>query len=183
MVIREGWKRSSGAWRHGSINPALVTDRLNDPFIDLIHRVSTASSDMVGQPVSVRTVPTDKASLSAVRSSGAGGSGKPTGVIVTLLMGAFLGGFLAALVMPFMAFACVMLATLVVGSTLVGVRYGASFQIVKSAFVLLFFGQLGYGISLLTRGLVGHISRRRDSGSDQSGNTRPLRFKKRDRAT
>ncbi len=102
---------------------------------------------------------------------------------MTLLMGAFLGGSLAALVMPFMAFACVMFATVVVGSTLVGVRYGASFQIVRSAIVLLLFGQLGFGIALLTRALLGMVSRRRDSGSGQPGSTRPLWFKKRNRAT
>ena len=101
---------------------------------------------------------------------------------MTLLMGAFLGGSLAALVMPFMAFACVMFATVVVGSTLVGFRYGASFQIVWSALVLLFFGQLGFGVALLTRGFVGHVNRRRDNGSAQSGSTRPLWLKKRDRA-
>lgn len=99
---------------------------------------------------------------------------------MALLMGAFLGGSLASLVMPFMAFACVMLATVVVGSTLVGVRFGASFQIVESAFVLLLFGQLGFGLALLTRGF---IVNRRQSGSERLNDTRPLRFKKRDRAT
>ena len=100
---------------------------------------------------------------------------------MALLMGALLGGSLASLVMPFMAFACVMLATVVVGSTLVGVRYGASFQIVESAFVLLLFGQLGFGIALLTRGFI--VNRRRQSGSERLNDTPPLRFKKRDRAT
>ena len=102
---------------------------------------------------------------------------------MALLMGAFLGGSLASLVMPFVAFACVLFATVAVGSTLVGVRYGASFQIVVSAFVLLLFGQLGFGVALLTRAFIGNVNRRRLDRSDRPNDARPLWFKKRDGAT
>ena len=101
---------------------------------------------------------------------------------MALLVGAFLGGFIASLVMPFVAFACVMFVTVAAGSTLVGVRYGASLQIVGSALVLLVFGQLGFGVALLTRGLIGNVNRRRLGGSDRPNDTRPLWFKKRDGA-
>ena len=102
---------------------------------------------------------------------------------MALLMGAFLGGSLASLVMPFLAFAGVMVATVVVGSTLVGFRYGASFTTVKSAFVLLLFGQLGFGMAVLTRGFLGHVNRRRPNGHERTHDTRPFRFRRRDRAT
>ena len=102
---------------------------------------------------------------------------------MALLMGAFVGGSLASLVMPFLAFAGVMFATVVVGSTLICLRYGASFQIVKSALVLLFFGQCGFGIALVTRGLIGTVIRRRPNGRGRPDDTRPVWFKKRDRAT
>ena len=99
---------------------------------------------------------------------------------MALLMGAFVGGSLAFLVMPFLAFAGVMFATVVVGSTLVCFRYGASFQIVRSALVLLFFGQVGFGIALVTRGLIGTVIRRRPNGrgrpDDGRANSTPLSY-------
>ncbi len=102
---------------------------------------------------------------------------------MALLMGAFLGGSMASLVMPFMAFAGVMFATVVVGATLICFRYGASFQIVRSALVLLFFGQIGFGVALVTRGLIGTVIRRRPNGRGRPDDARPVSFKKRDRAT
>ncbi len=101
---------------------------------------------------------------------------------MALLVGAFLGGSIASLVMPFVAFASVLFVTVAVGSTLVGIRCGASFQIVGSAVVLLLFGQLGFGVALLTRGIIGNVNRRRLAGSDRPSDTRPLWFKKRDGA-
>ena len=102
---------------------------------------------------------------------------------MTLLMGAFLGGVLAALVMPFLAFACVLLATILAGSVVMGVRDGASLQIVVSAFVLLLSGQLGFWVALLMRTLFVIYNRRRGIAREGApADARPIWSKRRDRA-
>ena len=103
---------------------------------------------------------------------------------MTLLMGAFLSGSLAALIMPFLAFASVLLATIVVGSALVGFRDGVSFGIIVSAFILLLSGQLGFGISLLTRAHIVSASRPTLKNRERPApDARSLWPKRRDRAT
>ncbi len=102
---------------------------------------------------------------------------------MTLLIGAFLSGCLAALVMPFLAFAFVLFVTIVAGSIVVGLRDAASFHIIISAFVLLVSGQLGFGIALLARALVATVGRRRLTGSETSVvDEQPLLSEERDQA-
>lgn len=71
-----------------------------------------------------------------------------------LCLGALLAGLVAASVMPFLPFACAVLAAIVLGaaSTLIG---GApAVQTLLSAAALLFTSQIGYGLGVVGIALV-----------------------------
>ena len=94
-----------------------------------------------------------------------------------LCLGASLAGLAAASLIPFLPFACAVLAAIVLGAAWVLVAGGAAGQTALSALALLFACQIGYGAGVILVALVGQGMAGRRLGGDKPASppARPLR--------
>lgn len=73
-----------------------------------------------------------------------------------LCLGALLAGLAAAMVLPFLPFACALLVAVVIGTASTVATGGSVLQTGLSAFAILFVCQIGYGLGLTVAALAGH---------------------------
>lgn len=97
--------------------------------------------------------------------------------MTVLCLGALLAGLVAAALLPFLPFACALLAATVLGSAWAGMGGAAFGSTVLSALMLLFACQIGYGMGLVLVAVVGRAGAARRGIDDQpaSARVRPLR--------
>ena len=89
--------------------------------------------------------------------------------MTTFCLGALLAGLAAAPFIPFLPFACAVLAAIILGTAWVLVAGAAIGQTALSALALLFACQVGYGMGLVAVALVGQgVASRRLAGEKQA---------------
>ena len=95
-----------------------------------------------------------------------------------LCLGALLAGLVAALVMPFLPFACAVMAAIAIGSVSTVVTGLSPAQTALSPLALLLTSQIGFGLGLVSAAVVGHLASSGRRAGDEKGSANrvpPLR--------
>lgn len=95
-----------------------------------------------------------------------------------LCLGALIAGALAATVLPFLPFACAVMAAILIGTVSMVIGRGQVGPTCLSAAALLLASQIGYGLGLIATALVGHaaaVVRRGGTAKKAEPPARPLR--------
>ena len=98
--------------------------------------------------------------------------------MAVLCLGALLAGFAAAMALPFLPFACAVLAAILIGTASMIATGGSVLQTGVSALAILFVCQIGYALGLVAAALAGHavaVSRRPAADKPGTHPAQPLR--------